>query len=134
MSDPAVAEDEDAESAEVDAVAEAEVDTAEDESTGAEDSGIFEDEAVSEGTATVVEEGWASAEVDDAEAEDEVTAPDRQLESLDSSMGTFCLYLNSPVESLTWKNKVSEPAARLTFQAVESPLRPPMVSRIVELW
>lgn len=66
------------------------------------------------------------------EADDDEEPPSRQLESLDFSMATPCLYLRLRVESLTWKIKVSEPAGRLTFQVVESPWRPLMVSRVVE--
>lgn len=66
------------------------------------------------------------------EADDDEEPPSRQLESLDFSTVTPCLYLRLPVESLTWKIRVSEPAGRLTFQVVESPWRPLKVLRVVE--
>lgn len=106
---------------------------ADDSPSGVEEEGAGFDEdleavEVVEGSGSGDEEGAGEAE----EGDDEDEPPERQLESLELSTGTPCLYLKSPVESFTWKIKVSEPAGTLTFQVVELPWRPLRVSRVVE--
>lgn len=125
---------------EVEVVGEAEEGTAAD----ADNDSVSEDEddgAMSEAEEEAEDdvEGSGSGSDDDGAGEaegdvedDEDESPERQLESLDLSTATPCLYLNSPVESVTWKIRVSEPAGTLTFQVVESPCRPLSVSRVVE--
>lgn len=134
--------DEGAGSSEVEGVEEADEGTAADGDVSAsevddEAESEFEvevaDEVEGSGAASEVEEDGAG-EADDADdADEEVEPPSRQLESLDFSTATPCLYLNSPVErSLTWKIRESEPAGTLTFQVVESPWIPLMVSRVFD--
>lgn len=131
--------DEGAGSSEVEGVGETDEGTAADGDVSASE---VDDDAESESEVEVANEvegsGAASEDEEDGageadDADEEVEPPSRQLESLDFSTATPCLYLNSPVErSLTWKIRESEPAGTLTFQVVESPWIPLMVSRVFD--
>lgn len=132
--------DEGVASSEVEGVGEAEEGAADgDVSDGEVSESEVDDEAESESEVEVADEVEGSGICSDSEEDGAGEAdeadddpPSRQLESLDFSTAMPCWYLKPPVESLTWKIRVSEPAGTLTFQVVESPSRPLRVSRVVE--